>query len=140
MNDINNNKPNFDLFDFNHQDNFNNNNIFRRKRRSDEEQNVNNRLISFNPINVNEPGINEQNNFYQNVNSEFGETEEINHLINNLKRANDKNFNVFSNLRNDNSYFNNLIMKNDNGPNFINDNIERNNNDFGFRISSKNHF
>ena len=89
---------------------------------------------------MNEPSINEQNNFYQNVNSEFGETEEINHLINNLKRANDKNFNVFSNLRNDSSYFNNLIMKNDNGPNFINDNIERNNNDFGFRISSKNHF
>jgi len=143
LNDINNNKPNFDLFDFNHQDNFNNNNnnLFRRKRRSDEEQNVNNRLISFNPINLNEPSINEQNNFYQNVNSEFGETEEINHLINNLKRANDKNFNVFSNLRNDSSYFNNLIMKNDNGPNFINDNLERNNNnDFGFRISSKNHF
>ena len=25
-------------------------------------------------------------------------------------------------------------------PNFINDSLERNNNDIGFRISSKNHF
>ena len=141
LNDINNNKPHFDLFELNHQDNFNNNNIFRRKRRSDEEQNVNKRLIPFNAINVNEQAINEQNNFFQNMNPEFRESEEINNLINNLKRANDKNFNVFSNLRNDNSYFNNLILKNDNGPNFINDNLERNNNnDIGFRIPSKNHF
>ena len=141
LNDINNNKPHFDLFELNHQDNFNNNNIFRRKRRSDEEQNVNKRLIPFNAINVNEQAINEQNNFFQNVNPEFRESEEINNLINNLKRANDKNFNVFSNLRNDNSYFDNLILKNDNGPNFINDNLERNNNnDIGFRIPSKNHF
>ena len=141
LNDINNNKPHFDLFELNHQDNFNNNNIYRRKRRSDEEQNVNKRLIPFNAINVNEQAINEQNNFFQNMNPEFRESEEINNLINNLKRANDKNFNVFSNLRNDNSYFNNLILKNDNGPNFINDNLERNNNnDIGFRIPSKNHF
>ena len=45
-----------------------------------------------------------------------------------------------SNLRNNESYFNNIMMKNDNGPNFINDSLERNNNDIGFRISSKNHF
>ena len=95
-------------------------------------------MIQFNE--VNEQINNKQNNFYQNINPEFSESEEINNLINNIKRANDKNYNVFSNLRNNEPYFNNIMMKNDNGPNFINDSLERNNNDIGFRISSKNHF
>ena len=138
LNEINNNKTHFDLFEFNNQDNFNNNNEFRRKRRSDDSQNMNNRLIKFNG--VNEKINNQPNNFYQNVHQEFREPEEINNIINNLKRANDKNFNVFSNLRNDEPYFNNLMMKNDNVPNFINENLERNNNDIGFGITPKKHF
>ena len=138
LNEINNNKTHFDLFEFNNQDNFNNNNEFRRKRRSDDSQKMNNCLIKFNG--VNEKINNQQNNFYQNVHQEFREPEEINNLINNLKRANDKNFNVFSNLRNEEPYFNNLIMKNDNVPNFINENLERNNNDIGFGITPKKHF
>ena len=137
LNNINSDKAPFDFFEFNNQKNFNNNE-FKRKRRSDDVQNANNRLIQFNE--VNEQINNKQNNFYQNINQEFSESEEINNLINNIKRANDKNYNVFSNLRNNESYFNNIMMKNDNGPNFINDSLERNNNDIGFRISSKNHF
>ena len=131
LNDINNNnKTSFDLFDFNRHEKYNNDNGFRRKRRSDDSQNINNHLIQFNGIN--EPINNKQNNFYQNVNEEYREPEEINKLINNLKRANDKNFNVFSNMRNENSFFNNLMVKNDNGPNFINSNLERNNSDIGY--------
>ena len=99
---------------------------------------INNCLINFNG--VNEKINNQQNNFYQNIHQDFREPEEINNLINNLKRANDKNFNVFSNLRNEEPYFNNLMMKNDNVPNFINENLERNNNDIGFGITPKKHF
>ena len=124
-----NNKTPFDLFESNHHDNFNNNG-FRRKRRTNDAENINNNMMQFNG--VNEQINNNQNNFYQNVNQEFREPEEINELINNLKRANDKNFNVFSNLMNDNSYFNNLMVKNSNGPNFINNNLDRDNNDIGF--------
>ena len=131
LNEINNNKNHFDLFEFNNQDNFNNNNEFRRKRRSDDSQKMNNCLLNFNG--VNEKINKQQNNFYQNIPQDFQEPEEINNLINNLKRANDKNFNVFSNLSN-------LIMKNDNVPNFINENLERNNNDIGFGITPKKHF
>ena len=139
LNEINNNKNNFDLFEFNNQNNFNNNNNeFRKKRRSDDSQKMNNCLINFNG--VNEKINNQQNNFYQNICQDFREPEEINNLINNLKRANDKNFNVFSNLRNEEPYFNNLMMKNDNVPNFINENLERNNNDIGFGITPKKHF
>ena len=137
LNEINNNKTHFDLFEFNNQENFNNNE-FRRKRRMDDSQNMNNCLLKFNG--VNEQINNKQNNFFQNVNQDFREPEEINNLINNLKRANDKNFNVFSNLRNEEPYFNNLMMKNDNVPNFINENLERNNNDIGFGITPKKHF
>ena len=137
LNEINNNKTHFDLFEFNNQENFNNNE-FRRKRRTDDSQNMNNRLIKFNG--VNEQTNNKQNNFFQNVNQDFREPEEINNLINNLKRANDKNFNIFSNLRNDEPFFNNLMMKNDNSHNFINENSERNNNDIGFGITPKKHF
>ena len=144
LNNISNsNKTHFDLFNFNHQDNFNNNNGFRRKRRTNNDsQNGNHCLMPFNAININEQINNKQNNFYQDMNPEFRESEEINNLINNIKRANDKNFNVFSNMRNDDSYFNNLMIKNDNGRNFINTNLEgnSNNNDIRFRISSKNHF
>ena len=132
------NKPPFDLYEFNYQDIFNNNNRIRRKRNSEESQNINNSLIQFNGIN--ELMNNKQNNFYQNINPEFQEQEQINELINNIKRANDKNFNVFSNLRNDNSYFNSLITKNDIEHNFINPNLDRNNSDIGFGIHSKNHF
>ena len=138
-NSLNNkNKPLFEPYEFNYQDIFNNNNRIRRKRKAEDSQNINNSLIQFNGIN--EPMNNKQNNFYQNMNQEFQEQEQINELINNLKRANDKNFNVFSNLRNDNSYFNNLITKNDIGHNFINSNLDRNNSDIGFGIHSKNHF
>ena len=139
LNEINNNKNNFDLFEFNNQNNFNNNNNeFRKKRRSDDSQKMNNCLINFNG--VNEKINNQQNNFYQNICQDFREPEEINNLINNLKRANDKNFNVFSNLRNEEPYFNNLMMKNDNVPNFINEKLERNNNDIVFGITPKKHF
>ena len=52
MNEINNNKNNFDLFEFNNQDNFNDNdNEFRIKRRSDDSQKINNWLINFNGVN-----------------------------------------------------------------------------------------
>ena len=137
-NSLNNkNKPLFEPYEFNYQDIFNNNRI-RRQRRTNDSQNINNSLIQFNGIN--EQINNKQNNFYQNMNPEFQEQEQINELINNIKRANDKNFNVFSNLRNDNSYFNNLITKNDIGHNFINSNLDRNNSDIGFGIHSKNHF
>ena len=132
------NKPPFDLYEFDYQDIFNNNNRVRRKRKAEDSQNINNSLIQFNGIN--ELMNNKQNNFYQNIDPEFQEQEQINELINNIKRANDKNFNVFSNLRNDNSYFNNLITKNDMGHNFINSNLDRNNSDIGFGIHSKNHF
>ena len=132
------NKPPFDLYEFNYQDIFNNNNRVRRKRKAEDSQNINNSLVQFNGIN--EPMNNKQNNFYQNIDPEFQEQEQINELINNIKRANDKNFNVFSNLRNDNSYFNNLITKNDMGHNFINSNLDRNDSDIGFGIHSKNHF
>ena len=137
-NSLNNkNKPLFEPYEFNYQDIFNNNRI-RRQRRTNDSQNINNSLIQFNGIN--EQINNKQNNFYQNMNPEFQEQEQINELINNLKRANDKNFNVFSNMRNDNSYLNNLIAKNDISRNFINSNLDRNDNDIGFRIHSKNHF
>ena len=137
-NSLNNkNKPLFEPYEFNYQDIYNNNRI-RRQRRTNDSQNINNSLIQFNGIN--EQINNKQNNFYQNMNPEFQEQEQINELINNLKRANDKNFNVFSNMRNDNSYLNNLIAKNDISRNFINSNLDRNDNDITFRIHSKNHF
>ena len=137
-NSLNNkNKPLFEPYEFNYQDIFNNNRI-RRQRRTNDSQNINNSLIQFNGIN--EQINNKQNNFYQNMNPEFQEQEQINELINNLKRANDKNFNVFSNMRNDNSYLNNLIAKNDISHNLINYNLNRNDNDIVFRIHSKNHF
>ena len=110
INDLN-NKNQFDLFEFN-----NNKNEFRRKRRSDNE-NLNNYMMQFN-------GANDDINNLNNINSnehDFNEQENIDNLIKNLKRANDKNFNVFSKMRNNEDYYNNIILKKDNDSNnFIN--------------------
>ena len=54
MNIINNNNHDFDIFEFNNQDNFNNNNNeFSKKRRSDALQKMNNCLINYNDIKEN---------------------------------------------------------------------------------------
>ena len=74
MNIINNNNHDFDIFEFNNQDNFNNNNNeFSKKRRSDASQKMNNCLINYNDIN--EKINNQQNYFYQNARQDFREPE-----------------------------------------------------------------
>ena len=61
------------------------------------------------------------NNFYKNENNGYNEVEDINNLLNNLKNANNNNYNIFSNESKDNdSYFNKLLIKKDKENNFIN--------------------
>ena len=83
---------------------------FRRKRKSNND-NRNNCLIKLS-------GINEE------INNEYNEKEDINNLLNNLKNANNESYNdtniyLYENRDND-SYFNNLLINKDKENNFIN--------------------
>ena len=96
------------------------NNEYRKKRISNNEEN--NYIIQLNGRNEN---INNEynNNFYKNENNRYNEVEDINNLLNNLKYANNNNnnYNLFSYESKDNdSYFNKLLIKKDRDNNFIN--------------------
>jgi len=111
INNINNNNKT-DIIEFDMIQDLNND--FRRKRISNNERR-NDYMIQFD-------GINEEiNNEYNNKNREFNEVEDINNLLNNLKNANNNNYNIFPyNSKDNDSYFNKLLIKKDKETNFIN--------------------
>ena len=111
-----------------------------RKKRISNNDNKDNYMIELS-------GINEEiNNEY---NKEYNEKENINNLLNNLKNANNNNYNdynIYSYENRDNdSYFNNLLIKKDKENNFVNyfkknQGVIENSevfNDIGFDSSSK---
>ena len=92
---------------------------YRRKRMSNNEQS--NYMVHLNEINEESNEYN--NNYYKNDNNEYNEVEDINKLLNNLKNENNnnRNYNIFSYASKDNdSYFNKLLIKKDKENNFIN--------------------
>ena len=117
INSINNNNER-DIFEYNylHEDL---NNEFRKKRISDNKFRRENYMINFNEINE-EINNDYNNNYYQNENKQIIEAEDINNLLNNLKKENN-NYNIFTGINKDNdSYFNNLLIKKEKENKYIN--------------------
>ena len=137
MNTNDTNNSEMDMFEYNGIQDINKE--FRKKRISNND-NKDNYMIELS-------GINEEiNNEY---NKEYNEKENINNLLNNLKNANNNNYNdynIYSYENRDNdSYFNNLLIKKDKENNFVNyfkknQGVIENSevfNDIGFDSSSK---
>ena len=72
---------------------------------------------------INEEISDEYNNYYKNENKEYNEKEDSTNLLNNLKTGN-KNYIDYNNFpyggRENDSYFNNLLIKKDKNNHFIN--------------------
>ena len=117
INSINDNSER-DIFEFDELQNMEKE--FRRKRISNKE-NGENYMIQLSGIN--EEISDEYNNYYKNENKEYNEKEDITNLLNNLKNGN-KNYIDYNNFpyggRENDSYFNNLLIKKDKNNHFIN--------------------
>lgn len=116
-NEINLMNSNRNMIEFNYLNDLNNE--YRMKRIS-HNNSKDKYMIQFKGINEELNNEEYSNNYYQNENKEKSEAENINNLLNNLKKENN-NYNIFTNInKENNSYFNNYLINKDMGSNYIN--------------------
>lgn len=116
-NEINLMNSNRNMIEFNYLNDLNNE---YRKKRISHNKSKDKYMIQFKGINEELNNEEYSNNYYQNENKEKSEAENINNLLNNLKKENN-NYNIFTNInKENNSYFNNYLINKDMGSNYIN--------------------
>jgi len=116
-NEINLMNSNRNMIEFNYLNDLNNE---YRKKRISHNKSKDKYMIQFKGINEELNNEEYNSNYYKNENKEKIEAEDINNLLNNLKKENN-NYNIFTSINKDNnSYFNNFLINKDLGSNYIN--------------------
>ena len=116
-NEINLMNSNRNMIEFNYLNDLNNE---YRKKRNSLNKSKEKYMIQFKGINEELNNEEYTSNYYENENKEKSEAENINNLLNNLKKENN-NYNIFTNInKENNSYFNNYLINKDMGNNYIN--------------------